>query len=233
METIQCYQLSFPSSSIQVKFEFAEASSCIWTWHRFSNPSPLSETAAMCTNSLLPPLPPLSKDQLSRAASELHLENHPPICSQFIYCPSEEDVGHQLLVQCTPGSASGELGDPILVASQPVVHLPPTTPTPRRHLHTPSFLPAPSQFRVLTYNTLADSYAASTHARQHLYPYCPPHALELDYRQCLTVHELLGYHADLMHLQEVGSRPFAQFLQPALAENGYRGVFCEKAREVC
>ena len=218
-----------------MELEFAELSSCRWTWSCYGNPNPQAELAtlvAVDSGGILPRLPSLSEDQLTSAMTELYLHKHPSVCSSFIYCPKDGDFGRQFLLQCTPGNAAGCLGEPAFVASRPVMHFPPATPIARRHQHTPGFLAAPLHFRVLTYNILAEPYASTPYAQQQLYPYCHPDALDLDYRQCLIAHELLGYHGDVLCLQEVGSKSFAHFLEPALEEKGYRGVFCEKSGQV-
>lgn len=48
------------------------------------------------------------------------------------------------------------------------------------------------RFRVVSYNILADLYCDSDFSRQELYPYCPPYALNIDYRKLLFIKELLG-----------------------------------------
>lgn len=48
------------------------------------------------------------------------------------------------------------------------------------------------RFRVLSYNILADLYCDSDFSRQELFFYCPPYALEIDYRKLLIIKELLG-----------------------------------------
>lgn len=47
-------------------------------------------------------------------------------------------------------------------------------------------------FRVCSYNILADLYADSDFTRTVLHPYCPPYALQIDYRKQLFLKELLG-----------------------------------------
>jgi 2',5'-phosphodiesterase len=45
---------------------------------------------------------------------------------------------------------------------------------------------------VVSYNILADLYADSEVSRKQLFPYCPPYALNIDYRKQLIMKELLG-----------------------------------------
>lgn len=44
----------------------------------------------------------------------------------------------------------------------------------------------------MSYNILADLYCDSEFSRHELYPYCPPYALNIDYRKLLIAKELLG-----------------------------------------
>ena len=59
---------------------------------------------------------------------------------------------------------------------------------------------------------------AMTYAHEILYPYCDPSALDIDYQQCLIVHELLGYNADILCLQEVDLKTFQRFMLPAMKD---------------
>jgi 2',5'-phosphodiesterase len=49
-----------------------------------------------------------------------------------------------------------------------------------------------------------------------LFNYCPPTALDPDYRIQLILEELRGYQADIMCLQEVDDKAFHEFLLPHL-----------------
>ena len=155
------------------------------------------------------------------------------LSKSFIYWPLEDDCGSHLLLRCLPANSEGQLGQPAFVLTKKVVPGPSSSsPVTRRHLLTATHLSAPDQFRVVSYNILADPYASSNFAREVLYPYCKPEALNVEYRQCLVVSELLGYHADVVCLQEVGSKMFNQFLLPALQERGYGGCFQPKSGQV-
>ena len=44
----------------------------------------------------------------------------------------------------------------------------------------------------MTYNVLADTYSETDFSKTVLYPYCPPYALEFDYRKLLILKELTG-----------------------------------------
>lgn len=84
------------------------------------------------------------------------------------------------------------------------------------------------RFRVVTYNILADLYCDSDYTREVLHPYCPPHALSLDYRKQLILKELMGYNADIICLQEVDRSVFYYDLQPILSHLGFGGILTLK-----
>ena len=64
---------------------------------------------------------------------------------------------------------------------------------------TPDYLGG-DEFRVMSYNLLADLYADSDFSRTHLHPQCPPYALSIDYRKQLLIKEILGFHSDIICL---------------------------------
>jgi CCR4-NOT transcription complex subunit 6 len=86
--------------------------------------------------------------------------------------------------------------------------IPAPTPTPRRliqvngdvlgHLDLDSQTSSLGTFTVLSYNILADAYATSD-----TYSYCPTWALSWTYRRQNLMREIIGYHADIICLQEV------------------------------
>lgn len=84
------------------------------------------------------------------------------------------------------------------------------------------------RFRVVSYNILADLYCDSDFSRQELYPYCPPYALNIDYRKLLIVKELLGYNADIICLQEVDRKVFVNDLEPVFSNLDYESNFSLK-----
>lgn len=92
---------------------------------------------------------------------------------------------------------------------------------------TPTRLPS-TQFRVVSYNLLADYYADSDFSRTHLFPYCPPFALMIDYRKLLFVREILGYHADICCMQEVDAKVFDLDLTVCLGNDGMNGLLQKK-----
>jgi mRNA deadenylase 3'-5' endonuclease subunit Ccr4 len=82
---------------------------------------------------------------------------------------------------------------------------------------------------MVSYNTLAGAFTSDAYAHNVLYPYCDPGVLRIEYRQGRIVHELLGYNADVLCLQEVGTDTFEQFFLPALNSKGYDGCYVPKS----
>lgn len=188
---------------VQVEIEFANCYSSEWTWKRYPIVSD--------------PASPLPDSSTLKAVNKC-----------YVYWPTEDDVRHRLLVECTPASqkCTGTLATTI---SPVVTDGPGVNPITRRHLFTPSRLAAPDELCVVTYNTLAEPFTSTTYAYEILYPYCDPSALDIDYRQCLIVHELLGYNADVLCLQEVDLKTFQRFMLPAMKDKGYDGYHQQKS----
>ena len=188
---------------LQVEIEFADCYSSEWTWKRY----PL----------VADPAAPLPDSSTLKTINKC-----------YVYWPTEDDIGHRLLVECTPASQKCT-GTQTSTISPVVTDGPGVNPITRRHLFTPSRLAAPDELRVVTYNTLAEPFTSTTYAHEILYPYCDPGALDIDYRQCLIVHELLGYNADVVCLQEVDLKIFQRFMLPAMKDKGYNGYHQQKS----
>ena len=205
-------------------------SSCSWVWRRHCQPTLLS--SQLCGSGA-----EQAKERQVAAAvlqpSQAELNDFPIVGNSLVYWPSSTDCGRRLLLECIPTDTGGRVGAPVFLLTSEVSPSPSSvTPITRRHKLTPSHLTSPDRFRVVSYNILADPYASTNFARQVLYPYCYPDALDIEYRQCLVVRELLGYHADVMCLQEVGEKSYTRFLLPALQDEGYEGCFSTKAGRV-
>ncbi|KAG4072368.1 hypothetical protein HA402_004300 [Bradysia odoriphaga] len=144
-----------------------------------------------------------------------------------IYLAQPSDVGHKLKVVCTPrnGSKTGPKAE--CVSSCAVEAAPGVCLFEPRHLYTQQRLPN-HQFRVVTYNLLADLYANSDYSRTILFPYCPAYALAIDYRKQLFIKEIQGYNGDIVCLQEVDSKIFYFDLLPFLRLSDYVGTFKPK-----
>ena len=60
---------------------------------------------------------------------------------------------------------------------------------------------AAPQFRVVTYNILADQYASMEYSKKVLFKHVEPACLDIDYRKQLVLKQLLSYNADIICLQ--------------------------------
>lgn len=150
--------------------------------------------------------------------------------SERVFVPSNADIGLKIKLKCTPRSCSRS-GVPVELESTCTVEAGPGTCTfDNRHLYT-KMVTSDSVVRTVSYNILADIYAQTELSKTVLYPYCPPYALELDYRQHLIKKELSGYNADIVCLQEVDKHVFIDDLVPALDAFGLAGVFKIKEKQ--
>ena len=138
------------------------------------------------------------------------------------------------LVKCVVTPCDGE-GRPGLetsqVVAQPVTSGPGPTPASERQLWTRSVLGG-GEWRVVSYNILADLYADSDYSRTVLFAQCPAYALTIDYRVKLILSELVGYNSDLITLQECDRKVFLRDLQPLLEKFGLEGQFAKKGGQV-
>lgn len=182
----------------QLELEFAEIEESVFLWQR--------------------------RVLLSSPAGKPKTEKWVDVGTGLMYPTSNDDIDCQLRLSCTPVSGPRR-GPTVTAVSEPVMASPPIdrSPITRRHCHTPHPL-ASTNLRVVSYNVLADYYADSDFSRTELFPYCPPFALSSGYRRQLLLHELSGYHADLLCLQEVDDSVFERALLPGLRRRGLSGV---------
>ena len=151
------------------------------------------------------------------------------VTSDKVYTPTSEDVGHVLVVKCTAKTPSADIVASFTSEPTEVVIPSPQTPPPRTLLTAPDanmMVLLQPQFRVVSYNILAESYAT-----MKMYPYCPVWALSWNYRKVLIMRELIGYNADVICLQEVQANHYDAYIYPMLREAGYEGLFKCKTRE--
>ncbi|XP_013772660.2 uncharacterized protein LOC106457757 [Limulus polyphemus] len=80
-------------------------------------------------------------------------------------------------------------------------------------------------FTVMSYNILCPKYAS-----QQIYSYCPPWALDWEYRRKAIMDDIRHFSADIITLQEVETGQFYGFFLPELRRDGYEGVFSPKSR---
>ncbi|XP_018323027.1 2',5'-phosphodiesterase 12 isoform X2 [Agrilus planipennis] len=149
----------------------------------------------------------------------------------FLMQLSNNEINYYLKLQCIP--KNDDLIGPLTeVVSDVVVQASPGLCSfDIRHQFTKS-KPNSKEFRVVTYNVLADLYSDSDFSRNILYPYCPAYALHIDYRKLLIIKELIGYNADIICLQEVDKKVYENDLQPVLSNFGYQSDLCLKGGQV-
>ena len=150
----------------------------------------------------------------------------------MVYWTDDSDLGHKLELQCIPCDHNGRSGEPSSIITASVLPSPSLSAISHRHQHTQQYLSLQDELRVVSYNILAEYYSSTDYAKQVLYPYCQPDALLISYRQCLLARELIGYHADILCLQEVGKKCFEKFLLPVMRDSGYDGWFAQKTGQV-
>lgn len=131
------------------------------------------------------------------------------------YTPMSDDIGHVLRFECVVLDVDTRIpmGTVSSILTSRVIPAP--TPTPRRMI---PVLPGGAEvmqggfdidgrnasvtsmgtFTVLSYNILAETYATGEG-----YNYCPSWALSWTYRRQNLLREIVGYHADIICLQEV------------------------------
>ncbi|CAL5352045.1 unnamed protein product [Camellia sinensis] len=155
------------------------------------------------------------------------------------YTPTADDIGHVLKFECVVVDAETKL--PVGLANTILTSrvIPAPSPSPRRlisvnngvdvmgHLDADSRITSTGTFTVLSYNILSDAYGTS-----ELYSYCPSWALSWPYRRQNLLREIVGYHADIVCLQEVQSDHFEEFFAPELDKHGYQALFKRKTAEV-
>lgn len=109
----------------------------------------------------------------------------------FVYYPTNSDINSYLKLHCIPKNQTSEGPEVECVSDNQVQASPGVCPFETRHQFTKEFVRR-KEFRVVTYNILADYYCDSDYTRTVLHPYCPPYALSIDYRQQIFIKELIG-----------------------------------------
>ncbi|XP_015601826.1 2',5'-phosphodiesterase 12 [Cephus cinctus] len=163
--------------------------------------------------------------------SKQETESWEEVGQGYFYTPSSEDIGCRLKLSCLPKN-SKSIGPAVEVESHASISAGPGhCPFETRHLFTSNKLSGKS-FRITSYNILADTYTDSDYSREVLFPYCPPYALDMDYRKQLIMKELMGYNADIICLQEVDNKVYDVDLYPTLSSLNYNGVYNRKGAGV-
>ncbi|KAK1314671.1 hypothetical protein QJS10_CPA06g01607 [Acorus calamus] len=151
------------------------------------------------------------------------------------YTPTADDIGHVLKFECVPINVETRLpvGNSFPYFTSRAIPAP--SPIPRclipvgdvmAHLDSESRISS-GTFTLLSYNILSDVYATND-----LYSYCPSWALSWPYRRQNLLREIVGYHADILCLQEVQSDHFEEFFAPELDKHGYQALYKKKTTEV-
>ncbi|UJR13564.1 hypothetical protein I4U23_000577 [Adineta vaga] len=146
----------------------------------------------------------------------------------------DEHVNKFVRLACLPRNSSLREGmQAVHISKTRIIPCPVNLPMNTRHQLTQDYLPIDSNLlRVVSYNILADGYASSTGAREIIYPYCPQDYLEFDYRKPLLFREILGYHADLILLQECDTKLYERDFSSIMNAHGYSGDFKIKSQNV-
>ncbi|XP_026298460.1 2',5'-phosphodiesterase 12 [Apis mellifera] len=142
----------------------------------------------------------------------------------FFYVPTISDIGCQLKISCIPKNNT-ECGPSIEIISNSIVQIGPNLcPFDVRHAFTKNKL-RNKNFRVTSYNILANVYSETSFSKDILYPYCPHYALSMDYRKLLILKEIIGYNSDIICLQEVDATIYKNDLQISLSALNYNSVY--------
>lgn len=149
----------------------------------------------------------------------------------FTYEPTNNEIDHFLKLKCTPRNEKHEGLTVEALMGSTVSASPGTCPFETRHMFTKERT-INNEFRVVSYNILADLYCDSDFTRTVLHPYCPAYALTLDYRKQLVMKELIGYNADIICLQEVDTKVYNYDLRPLFGSLGYTVHFTRKGGDV-
>lgn len=131
-----------------------------------------------------------------------------------VYVIPANAVGDTIVLRAVSGEGAGIRSACVLVG--PVEETPARWPERRLTAFgaRPSPEARPSTFRVVSFNMLAATYAKTSKATNEMYPYCPPEALDFEYRQPLIGRELSRLDGDLVCLQECQYSTYARFLLP-------------------
>lgn len=145
----------------------------------------------------------------------------------FLYYVKEDDLNCRLKVICIPKEGE-KIGIPKEIISQAlIIQGPSDCPFEKRFSFTESITEM-DEFRIVSYNILADLYVNSDQSRDVLYEYCKNEYLDFDYRKCLLTKELLGYHSDIYFLQEVDFLYYNTGLKPIFQLHGMDSYFASK-----
>lgn len=154
----------------------------------------------------------------TEAAAWRWLRDQDVLSSERLYVPRDADVGFNLSCECTP------LPDGVPVVAQSEV----VRPAP--DLVMPSETQSVGDFRVLTYNLLADYNLKADLANDDPdYFHLTPEEQDFQYRRQMLLREIARFHAHILCFQEVDrDGMYNNFLQGQLQRMGYEGVYAKK-----
>ena len=92
------------------------------------------------------------------------------VSSSMVYWTSDNDLGHQLEIECIPQDHNGRSGEPFSVTTAPVLPSPSLSAITLRHQHTQQCLSSQDELRVVSYNILAEYYSSTDYAHHVKYP---------------------------------------------------------------
>nr|XP_054752609.1 2',5'-phosphodiesterase 12-like [Lytechinus pictus] len=195
----------------RITSEFTKGEECSYTWFRQVNKQ-------------------LGDKDMNDATDNGENPNWLEVGQHKTYTPTSLDVGSKLKLLCTPKNGEKVGEEKECVTMRAVKCGPEMYPFQKRHEFTKDRT-SPDCLRIFSYNILADMYADSDFSRDYLYPYCSTISLDIDYREQLILKELSGYNADILCLQECGKKLFQYSLEPALNDQGYKGLLICKTRQ--
>ncbi|XP_043218643.1 2',5'-phosphodiesterase 12-like isoform X3 [Amphibalanus amphitrite] len=142
------------------------------------------------------------------------------------YVPSEADVGRRLRLVGRRDGPAGTGPAELCWLSEPVLAGTGTCPFERGLRLTTEPVGADG-FRLVSYNLLADYYVQLQRGQRVDYWPAQP-CQHIDYRRQALLLQLLGYHADVLCLQEVDQDVWASCWRPMLEAAGFGGTFAVK-----
>jgi len=146
------------------------------------------------------------------------------VSNGFLLNVTDEHVGRFLKLKILPIDGDRIGPEFEVVSKNAIITGPVKCPFEDRHEFTQEKLPGSNEFRVVTYNLLADSNI-TPEMLPRKFPMCPSYALDISYRKKLFVKELLGYNADIMCLQEVDTKIFENDLYPVFSTKKFDGFY--------
>jgi len=154
-----------------------------------------------------------------------------PVCLDApVYTPSSSDVGKQISVLVFPA----RLGQLAIYNEEAYEFANVVEPLPTMPLVSPlreSWMATRNQegLRVMTYNILADMYAARDCDLVAMSNHCDSQYLRKKRRMPMILYEILAFHPDIICLQEVDADIYYNLFRPVMELQGFQGYYSNKA----